>query len=1202
MTRDTIDYRDKGRAVFLAAIMVLSVVAMSAAFVGATAALNADTATADADPSDRLETATHTINVDTDEEEQNEDVQGIVVDYEDPGVDLEGVDENDVTVTIEGHEDDVAAVEVLPNPQVNIELENSLDDADVGTDIEVVIEGVGNPNGDSDVDVTTHDTDFGVGDEDNSENAVGSATALLEVTGPFYAVSNFNSTTIAEPGGAVEGDALITNDGDDNETQSIEYLLWSEQDGDPDEFVQSIDDAEVDLQPGEDTEVEFAGTIDDDIEPGDYIISAISDNDAEILPFTVADPDDRAFITGDLRDQDNDRINNATDVPVRILDEDTGQEIAASPIFVDEPDDDYTQEVPVEPGGTNYTVFVDPDEAEAATGEEFESFARSEQVAPSSTERFDIRLVRLVVPAEINVDPQSEQVFADGEDSATFTVTVTGDDGEPFEDADVEVTDDGDSVLLDGFDTQTLIRTTDEDGQFELEVSSDVVQTGVELAFEEQSQELETTATVDFILDGEGEVIGDVWSQTADAGDDRRSLEGAQVWTFQKSLYEENSIEAPTPEDAGDYWYYRVVDNETGEILDVNQDYRIDNDFQSDELKLTKTTFLNETDRSLGSGFAVENNVDGTGPVFVTPLEPGEYRIEVSETAPHASDNRIGFETDPQEEFQDNPGAADAYLDDTVLVAPTERGNNLTFEAAKERTDGPGDARHHDYADDQGKYALNNLFADYQAGVDYTVAATAAGYDIQFVDPLVTEDGAFFEDGEDENFALDPVPITPDDVDITNVGIHPALEEGEEPDFSLVESFENMTDEYSQVIPRDGSVDVLHVETSGEGTPLNATVDLQVPDDGDREALVDGELRNSTAEVIGVFGGDTVISSNSDLGQIHTGDDFSVPESVQGVGPIGEELGEGEALVLIESDESGETLTRSDEFNQNDDFAPKSNKTGIWAQLTADQTAHDFSDKTFQGVFVFDAGSISGTISNEDTLLPNTVVWTEEFWAGQTTRFDVQPVDDDAMDDLAENPAVANDQIDEMEFTIEVVDVEFTSGQITDETIIESVNVTGEDLKSFNLGANLDTVSEESVDTFNLLRSQSEHSDGEYSMDRVPASDTLISPFQPVAGSPGVDYTRLTGVQYGTAESGAGTSANPVQPGFTQEGNVVITGVEPIEVPDEWYDEYTEADGSVETSGLLDAISDWQNNQLDTTDLLTLIESWQTGEPVEGLL
>lgn len=890
---------------------------------------------------------------------------------------------------------------------------------------------------------------------------------------------------IASAGSEVSTEVDITNPGPENLTDlEVEFNIRDDADAEAD-LRQALDAATIDeLNVSETVTVELAGAIDENEfvgAPEDVGIGVETSENPTTSTYqelTVTDPADDGFITGDLRDAVGDRIDDAGEIPIRVFAE--GEEIEASPIFVEEPDDDYTQRVPIDGTETEYTVEIDPDEAEEATGIPFESFARTVDVEQGATERIDIRLERLVVPDELDVAQDADSAFADGEDEITFTVDVTGDDGEPFEGAEVEITHDGEdgSIFFDGTPQDSFTGVTDEDGEFEVAVASNTVQS-VEFTFVEQEEGLTEFATKNFVLDGEGTISGEVLSKA----DDERSIQDAQVHTFPKEDFTANSIGVPVP-DAGETQFYRVVDTETGEILDASNDYRVDNDGQTDALNLITTiTQLNTTDAAVGSGFAVEADA-AAGPVFVTPLEPGEYVIEVSDTAPLASDDRLSDADNPSEDF-------------APLVTEAEAPNNLTFEAAQEFSDGPGDQITFDTTESEGQFILQNLFTDFQSGVDYTVVATAPGFDTQFTDPVVTEDGLFFEGQplEQLDFELDPVPITPDDVEIENVGLE---EDGE------IEEFDNKTDEFAQEIPRDGSVDVINVTTTGEGALVNTTVELTVPDDAGQSLDTDASV-NFTGEFVDVVGGEFVEDEGEQTAVIHTGDET-------------DELDVGEAQVFLQTDEAPVDLDRVDQTDQSGDFEPPSNETGIFAQLEADRSATDFTEKRFVGVVEFQAGSVSGLVTNEDDEpIPQSLVFVEEFeFADEagSNAFEIEPVDD--VEDIADTGDAG-----ELEF------------EITDVDENESAIVTGAELEDYDFAdfPRIDIGEDVQGGTFDLFVFPGD--DARYTLGQVPAVEQ------------GIDY-QVSGIQFETGDIGTGASSASVEPGLTTEANIVIVGVDPL--------------------------------------------------------
>jgi hypothetical protein len=784
-------------------------------------------------------------------------------------------------------------------------------------------------------------------------------------------------------------------------------------------------------------------------------------------------------------------------------------------------------------------------------------------------------------------------------------------DGSQFSDAlvevDVDAGQDNSSVGVNPVDpdqnsfygdegTQTV--ATDENGTVSLQVNSSVIQE-VEFNFTAVSDNsVYQTRTKSFIISGEAELQGHVYNKATTS-----PLEDASVWLVSASRYETNeheltlSIDAlddATPtlnradsDVAGDRAVVRVIDNETKEVIE-NQNYDVREE-QGEEPSprlddVRKLEAMNTSDLRQGNGFIVIDDDGDNGLEFnLTGIEPGEYALDVSLAAGNASDQRVlagetapenftritGTVSPPNKAFDDTDtvSSSSQYSDpadiqvptDTLDVAPAVRtvSENLTLLDAIDRAEGsdssgfPGanivdsPGFENSYGEDtdgttgSGAYALNRIYSQFQDGVQYVAIASKAGFDADFQDVYVTEDGelTFTESQNSNDFQLEPIEPQPDFVNITNWGLHPPLSQtGGEPDPSQIEEYDNKTDAFNQTVPRDGSVDVIYVETGDQSAAadlnkLNATVDLSVPDDD--QSADPNEARNFTGQIVDVKGGNITSQSAGDAGQFHTG----VEESFAGM-----TLDEGEAIVLLESDESNVNLVREDAVNdngnQNGQFEPPTNQTGVFAELTNDASAVDFSRKNFVGVILFESGSISGDISNDDELLPNTFVWTAEFELaapGASTAFEVTPnftaSPIDSFDDLSDDPAVANNQVSNIVFDFVVNDT-----STSPETTIQEFQVTGEEMKSLDLSSRLDVVSDASVEEFNLLRSQAEHENGDYSMDRVPATD-----------EDGVDYRRLTAVQYGSADTGNGSTAEPVRTGFTVEGNVVIVGAQPLQ-------------------------------------------------------
>jgi len=325
--------------------------------------------------------------------------------------------------------------------------------------------------------------------------------------------------------------------------------------------------------------------------------------------------------------------------------------------------------------------------------------------------------------------------------------------------------------------------------------------------------------------------------------------------------------------------------------------------------------------------------------------------------------------------------------------------------------------------------------------------------------------------------------------------------------------------------------------------------------------------------------GDIVEDSSSDLGTIHTGDQETVSE-------LGVTLEEGEALVLIENDNQGVDLNRTDVVDNSGELEPPSNETGIFAQLTQDSTAIDFTEKNFVGVLTFESGSISGIISNDDVLLPDTFVWTADFRVEDTgTQFLIQP-------NFGASPTSGLDDIqDSDDVNNTVFDITVRDSAAPSANVIEQTQATGEELRSYDLAANISVVSESSETEFNLLRTAADHQNGDYSMDRVPSQEVTTA----TGNDLGVDYRRLTAAQYETGSTGNGSTAEAVRTGFTVEGNVVITEAQPIDDGNGASDisDYTDANGDTTTSLLQTAIDDWRNDDIDTGTLQSVIDNWR---------
>ncbi|PSQ33974.1 hypothetical protein BRD08_10970 [Halobacteriales archaeon SW_10_66_29] len=1141
MNNKTQTFREKGRAVFLAAIMVLSVVAMTASFGAApVAAQNGNISVVgnvDVDPADEHVGATYTTDYNLDDTRENISFVSVdLSDAEDEGVDLSNVDASEVSVTDSSGSIAVAGVATADNTGdgtdelLVMELDSTTDFASGSGD--VTVDGITNPDeGESPYSLTLglHE-DSGDGTPGPAVTSDSGDFAINEVTDNFEGGNAFIDGNIGDDRlNPIENDQNVTLKVINDDTGGI--------------IINEVQFKNFDTLAANNPYVESAGfTSSSDKQAGqrgEYFIEFNQQETRVNYTFNASIEGFEAF-DGEVEgivSQQSDRNIRLT----RIISAGEIDIVQSSESGLADGEDTITFDV---------SVFDDND------GSQFSD-------------------------ARVEVDVDADQ------DNSSVGVNPVDPDQDSF------YGDEG---------TQTV--ATDENGTVSLEVNSSVIQE-VEFNFTAVSDNsVYQTRTKSFIISGEAELQGHAYNKATTS-----PVEDASVWLVSASRYETNqhkltlgisALDDATPnlnttdsDVAGDRAVVRLIDNETKEVIE-NQNYDVReageeeaseiraNDHNSENFDdVRKIEAMNTSDLRQGNGFIViDDNEDGDLQFNLTGIEPGEYALDVSLAAGNASDQRAlagetapenftritGTFSPPNKAFDDTDSVSSSiqYSDpadiqvptDTLDVAPAVRTveENLTLLDAIDRAEGsdssgfpganivdsPGFVN--SYGEDtdgttgSGAYALNRIYSQFQDGVQYVAIASKTGFDADFQDVYVTEDHELtFEESQNSNdFQIEPIDPQPDFVNITNWGLHPPLSQtGDEPDPSQIEEYDNKTDAFEQVVPRDGSVDVIYVETGDQSAAadlnkLNATVDLSVPDDN--QSADPNKAENFTGQIVGVFGGEKVSNGSSgDIGTVHTGDSESV---------AGFDLDEGEAIVLLESDESNVNLVREDDNDNSSQFEPPTNQTGVFAELTNDASATDFSRKDFVGVILFESGSISGDISNDDELLPNTFVWTAEFELtapGASTAFEVTPnftaSPINSFDDLSDDPAVANNQVNNIVFDFVVNDT-----STSPETTIEEFQVTGEEMKSLDLSKKLDVVSDASVEEFNLLRSQAEHENGDYSMDRVPATD-----------EDGVDYRRLTAVQYGSADTGNGSTAEPVRTGFTVEGNVVIVGAQPLQ-------------------------------------------------------
>jgi len=764
------------------------------------------------------------------------------------------------------------------------------------------------------------------------------------------------------------------------------------------------------------------------------------------------------FISGRVSDQNNNDIPNAT---VTVQNSTRGFEKNTTT----NGQGDYTIEVP--PG--DYTVTAaKPGFASAPP--------KDAAVQENATTTANLVIRRLIFPASITVTPQSDTTFVNNQ--LTYTVTVRDQNGDRLGGVDVNASVDNSDITF----VSATTAVTDSSGEATFTVTSSDVGSG-KLTFEAiNNSGSNPTATADARFtprSGNGTVFGEVFEVGNDAD---HGLENAIVYAVNKDRFTRNSISVPTPNNASEVRFYRVIDNETGAVVDYD-DYRVDNDGQNAGLTWVTIRQLNATNESVGSGFAVRTKQNNTGPIYATPLEAGNYTIQVSPNQSNASDARYATATD----------------DPFTNISGASVRENLTVDFARFLQSQSG-AKLVDSSDPDGKYLLDRLFADGQEGVEYTLVAQKAGYERDYVDPLVTADGAFFEPGEDENFDLRPRQVSADEVNITQVGLHPVASY----DPSRIDEFSNKSDEFVQRVPRNGSViDVVEVETLlDNGARINGTAEVSIED----RAAFNGTWLNAS-----VISG-TVVSYSPSIDQI------TVNTGADGVA----------RLLLVPGSSSADLLT---------------NKTAI---LNNDRSARDNTTVEFVGQINFGGAAISGIVTDtNDDPVQDSVAYAERFLfptdasvvdpnftaPNDQTRFTVSPTGGIAA-------AAVDDPTDTFEITRQTWNA--TSASWDD---ANSATVLRSDLTNYNFpksdfpGVSVD-ISRSGFKLLDIVElGGGTDPDASYTLDPLPAVPTATP-------ADSTDY-RVRGVKLAAPNASAtrfGTAS--VQPGSTDDANIAL----PIDV------------------------------------------------------
>ena len=615
------------------------------------------------------------------------------------------------------------------------------------------------------------------------------------------------------------------------------------------------------------------------------------------------------FLSGRVSDQNNEDVPNATVTAVSqdglIAQTQTNSQ------------GEYTLEVPA---GT-YDLTVERDGYSTAQ-------ATNQVVEPDKTTTANLVIRQLINADDITVVDSNPVAVSDGTERAEFTVQVTTNDtdsAQPEPLADTEVVletnagQDGSAVNV----TSDMTIQTDSNGEATFNLTSNVTQ-DVELTFEAtEGDSVTTSATASFIPEsGQGVFVAQVKDKNTAA-----ELSNATVYAVQEDRFDNNDISFVnnTSVSEGDQALFRVVNNETGEVVD-NADYDITYGDSSDFVRVDE---LNESDLGVGSGFLATAGTSDSGSFnfTVTPIEAGDYYVQRTDVG-------------------DTENPADGNFSDVTNV--TTVNENLTAAATADRAANT-DSNPVAQTNGNAQATLTNLFANGKVGVDYVVMAERADYSRQYQDANITSYDTT-DSYTERTFLLEEREVTPDTVDIVQVGTHPPLSEtGGAPDPSQITPFDDQSDETFQQVPRDGSIDVIVVSAGatnfqGDQTPVNTTVTVSLNE------TFDGQFLDA-------LGGQVVMNDQANATiTVSTGAD-------------------GTATVLLETEQNSSTLDVT--------------KT---ATIESDTSVTDSSNTTFVGTTVVQESEVSGIVTNENNNPVPANVYIDEFDLEGDT-FTVEPVD-----------------------------------------------------------------------------------------------------------------------------------------------------------------------------------------------------------------
>ena len=310
-----------------------------------------------------------------------------------------GVGAAEIGVTVDGDVAEITDAQVLGSGSqaVNVADDGSSvdieyafrDTADSGsvTVAEVTVEGVSDGTTEVSLEAAAGNDGVLIFDEiGTGYDVTGTNGATLSVTGdepepePEPEPANFQVSNLDAPQSATQGDAIdvsaeVTNDGEQEATQTVTFGL----DADGDGTLESLDSQNVTLEVDETQTVEFDEIDTSSLGPGDYTHGVSTENDSATATITIEapEPDPASFQVSNLDAPSSATQGDAIDVSADVTND--GEQGATQTVEfrVDADDDGFgddgdvvlSQDVQLDPGQSTTVEFTDIGTGSLAPGD-----------------------------------------------------------------------------------------------------------------------------------------------------------------------------------------------------------------------------------------------------------------------------------------------------------------------------------------------------------------------------------------------------------------------------------------------------------------------------------------------------------------------------------------------------------------------------------------------------------------------------------------------------------------------------------------------------------------------------------------------------------------------------------------------------------------------------------------------------------------